>query len=1035
MPENSRIETQCPSCDQVIEFRTESVVSETSKAQRSATVGDCPRCGRVELTDRGDDNTMTYVHGGDRHPGQTVAQFKLTRILGRGSYGTVWVATDTRLGRQVALKLAISQGRDPAALIHEAQAAARLQHPNIVSVFEVGEDDGQVYIASEMIDGLNLRDALTAQRLDQDAATELVIKVARGIHFAHQQGIIHRDIKPANIIIDRQGEPFVADFGLAKQVSTEATLSTEGQVLGTAKYMSPEQAAGQSESCDERTDVYALGAVLFELLTGEVPFRGNVRATLHQKLHDDAPSPRSLVPSLPRDLETICLRCLDRDLTRRYRSAAEVADELQRFRDGHPIHARPVSPVERCWRWCRRKPAVATLIATIFCSLVLGLAGVTMFWLTAEKNTRAATEAFYRSRMNLASLQMAEGDIDAVQSSLARFVPEDADDDVRGFEWFYFAAQLKPFLQIVHQDEPISDVAISRDGRLFATCSQREGVRVWSSQDGSLLTTLLATPAEITSIAFAAENDLLVGGCSDGQLRVWKPRAGTDPVRTIKHGPPVDKIEVSHDGLRVLAWGRSGPVRVWSLENSETLAELPSGKTGTRAARFAPAGQRIAIAQNDGLIRLWAVDSGTQLSRSGPFPQVETCQFSHDGNELYVGQYSGQLIVVDVESGEQKTRFPTLVGAIGDIEPLADGRRIGVVGVMGKLVLLDPDNYRLVREASTHAFSYGMLARSSTGHRAVVAGGDGTAKLLDLELLGRPQYLWLDSPVRKLQLNADGTDGLALTSAGHIARIDADSGITKVIHSEAATGLVAFATHPQLTQVARSSTGRDVEIMDVAEPSRRRTISVTGRAIRSLTYSSSGQYLAVVGRSDAVSVYRTADLDAEPVVIEPLAEADDGQARGPVVAFSPGDDSRLAVVTPEGQLSVYESDSGKRLDQTESLVSPATAVCWCDSVTIAVGSERGELVFWDRDQQITRNHSQAHSGRINVMRAFPSDRTIVTAGRDKELKLWDVRTGELVTALRGHGRQVFDIAISSDGRTVVSGDLAGAIRIWKATVP
>ena len=296
---------------------------------------------------------------------KTIGHFTLIRILGAGGFGTVWLAQDNDLERQVALKLPIARDADTESSLHEARTAATLHHPNIVSVYEVGRDGDQVFIATEYIEGMTLGDSLSAGKPKIERTFGVVSAVANALQHAHDLGVVHRDVKPANILIDENGKPCIADFGLAKRISAEQSISADGQILGTARYMSPEQAVGKTFETDHRSDIYAVGVILFQMLTAGLPFRGNIRAVLHQKMFDEAPSPQTLEPSLPKDLETICLKCLEREPSKRYQSSSEVAAELQRFASGEPIQARAISSPNAsgdgvddglqspgCWRVC-----------------------------------------------------------------------------------------------------------------------------------------------------------------------------------------------------------------------------------------------------------------------------------------------------------------------------------------------------------------------------------------------------------------------------------------------------------------------------------------------------------------------------------------------------------------------------------------------------------------------------------------------------------------------------------------------------------
>ena len=327
-----------------------------------------------------------------------VGRFTVLETVGHGAFGTVFKAKDPHLDRVVAVKVPRrgNVGDGPTDLdrfLREARSAAQLRHPSIVSMYEVGVADGSPYLVSDFLEGVTLADVLTARRPAPREAATLVAGVADALHHAHQQGVVHRDIKPSNIMVRPDGSPVVMDFGLAKRDAGEVTMTMDGQVLGTPAYMSPEQARGEGHRLDRRGDVYSLGVVLYQLLTGEVPFRGNTRMLLHQVLHDDPKTPRTLNDKVPRDLETVCLKALAKEPGRRYQTAEELAADLRRFLAGEPVRARPAGQLEKAWRWCRRRPAVAGLLGTLAVTLVCGAGAVTWFAVEAQASAAEARSA------------------------------------------------------------------------------------------------------------------------------------------------------------------------------------------------------------------------------------------------------------------------------------------------------------------------------------------------------------------------------------------------------------------------------------------------------------------------------------------------------------------------------------------------------------------------------------------------------------------------------------------------------------------
>ncbi|HYT95493.1 MAG TPA: serine/threonine-protein kinase [Gemmataceae bacterium] len=1014
--------------------------------------------------------------------------YEVLEEIGRSGMGVVYKARQRSLNRLVALKMVRPGGRTPDDLRRflraEAEMAASLEHPHIVPVHEVGECDGQPYLCMQLIEGETLARRL-ARREQEGSPTTLAAEVAllacvaRAVHHAHQRGILHRDLKPSNILLNRAGEPFVTDFGLAKRIEGEGASAESGTIAGTPLYMAPEQTAGQAR-LTTAVDVWGLGAILYELLTGQPPFRGEtVLDTLAQVRQQEPVRPRSLRRSLDRDLETICLKCLAKEPQRRYGSAEALAEDLERWQKGEPIQAHRAGTWERTVKWARRRPAVAALcaLALLSAGAVLGLAA--WGWsqtaqarqaaedrAAAEGEARRAAEGKTRqaerhARVLTASLALQRGATRCEQGEYVRGLlwlargleaaPEDAEELQRQLRLLLggWSGQLHPLVAELPHEHRVLDsdfiraAVFSPDGKTLLTARGAEGwkrrvCQLWDVTTGQRRGRPL-TPheGEVTAMTFSPDGRFILTGGDDKVARLWGVARGGQV------GGP---------------WPHAYPVRA--------IAFTPDGKTAAVAAGTGPA-ERAA----GGEVRLWETASG--LPRGEPIPlKIPPGQvaFSPDG----------KLLLVQVESQAMLSESRVLRFDIAGGKPLAPLEHSAAIW---KAALEGEDGPAQKR----HPDRPNSGAAITPDGRTVLTWGWGEiapgspARLHDDRLLGGnvqwwdaatgepagpptwlPVFRYVGTPVRVIAFSPDGRGALlaAETSSGHdfSALFHDRSLVGQPQHRPRGINAAAFSPDGRLLvtggpdATARPWDARTGQPLGVPlrHDNFHDAVAYSSNRVTAVAFSPDGTRLFTASRG-AVRLWEVGSQLALPRPLRydrpaTLARFSPDGTRVALTHWYSGTDGRVL-----RRLSLWETSTGRQLGRGKALaqrVSEALAFSPNGKVLAAHCEDQTCLSFWDavtgeplprvgvqhKVEELERGVHEfvfAPDGRTVLSRTNPADyprsRQAVRVCR------WDVATGKLVSRplVRDTPGEYLDSALSPDGRRLflTTAHLEG--QVWK----
>jgi WD40 repeat protein/serine/threonine protein kinase len=1092
------MQNYCPNCRSAVELPPTTDGSAIS----------CPNCGsQLDSRTRADDVHDATVplnaeqqtgnwhdesaDSGPRHP-RTIGDYELIRELARGGMGVVYKARQRSLDRIVALKMILAgelaSESEVKRFYTEAIAAANLDHPGIVPIFEVGQHEGQHFFSMAFVEGESLSARLARGPLRPREAADLVRRVATAVQYAHEKGVVHRDLKPANILLEQirtdstggatLGEataaqaasryvPKLTDFGLAKRIKGDSGLTAHGQILGTPNYMPPEQASGRTDEIGPVSDVYALGAVLYSCLTARPPFQSaTLLETLSQVLRQEPISPRALNPTVDRDLATICMKCLEKEMHRRYQSAAELAGELERFLNGEPIHARPIGRPVRVWRWCKRNPVLAGLwaLGAVFL-LTLSIAGPIVAIqqaalkndadrqrkaaddqrIRAEHNTARAQQRLYAAQMLLAQKAWQDGYFNSMRQTLQDQVPtEPGGIDYRGFEWHYWNRLADTaLLTFTGHQSAISAVTFSPDGKYLASASWDKTVKVWNPSNGAVTRTLRGHTERVESVAFSSDGNYLASGSNDRTVRIWDAKTGRELRTLTGHTGPVESVGFSPDGGQIVSGGgvfrKLGEVKVWDRATGNLIASL-TGHTGlVRSVAFSPDGRHVASSDDNRSIRIWDSRTGRQTGLLKTQANVRCVAFSPDGHRL--AHADGSVIVV--RDMATRRHLLTIEGHYGIVRSIAfspDGRHLGSSAGDWTARVWDLTTGRQKFAFGARQAAVVSVAFSPDGRRLAAssqAAGSQSVKVWDITR--NPEVESWQGHTSAVKDVVFSPKGLRLATGDQDGTIKVWDTISRTLErtfTRRGTAVTTVRFDGEERLVVTLENGKVWSI-----PIERETDSLSYDDCFSATVSLDGQRVAALSR-DRWSAKVLQSTDGEQLFSMPVTSSYMSSLTPVRCLALDGHGRRLAMGGDSATAEVFEVDSGRRIYTLpgcpvgEYVLNYAVFALALDPAgrQLAVGCFKGVVLIWDLTTGKQVHTLEGHDTTIRGLAFSPDGKRLASASRDQTVRVWDLTSGQEVLSFRRNTEPTNCLAFSPGADCLAAGTEDGMIHVW-TTMP